>query len=596
MKTYSPKFFSLDYILTSGLSDHQDLELRRKVALFNVGHLIGVTFLLLMSVSAFRFENPHQGVINLFISLLLILNLVYLKKSENFRNATIVSTIFIGLLFFYTFITGGVKGTGHLWFLTFPLVTIFLLGSRQGVIATFLLGNTALIFTALDTFFPTLVSYSSVFKVRFFTAFAVIFALTFLFEKMREVNQGKLNNVNITLEDKIDTLEHTQQALRESEATHREVVEKASDGIAIIQDFRLKFVNPQMLAMVGYTVDSLPDLPFVDFFHPDEKEKIISYYQARARGEEVENCYESVLKHKNGNDIDVEVNISLISYHNQPSTLTIVRDINLRKAIENEHLEARRVAEEANQAKSYFLANMSHELRTPLNHIIGFTDLVRGENCGSLNDKQREFLGDVSQSSHHLLAIVNDILDLSKIEAKEMTVEKGYFNLENLLEQSLTTVREQAKAREIKLTAIIEKDTSLDIIADERKLKQILVNLLANAVKFTPNGGTITITAAQITPDSAGISLPAHDETSTNWLELTIDDTGIGIEAQDQEKIFSSFQQVDNSTTREFQGTGLGLTLTKHLVELQGGHIRVASDGKGCGSRFTITIPLIDNI
>ena len=581
--------------MTSGLSDHQDLELRRKVALVNIGHLIGTTFLLLMSASAFRYESPHQGAINLFVALLLFINLTYLRKSENFRNAAIVSMTLIGLLFLYVFVTGGVKGTGHLWFFTFPLAAIFLLGLRQGTIATFLLGTVALIFTVLNSFFPTLASYSSPFKVRFFTSFTVIFAFTYLFEKMREVTLGKFNDVNITLKNKLDILERTQQALLESEETHREVVEKASEGIVIIQDLKLRLLNQQMATMVGYPVDDLLGTPFLDYFHPDEKEKIISRHLARARGEEVESCYESVLKHKNGNYFTVEVNITIISYQNEPSTLVIIRDISLHKAIEQEHVKARLMAEAANQAKSYFLANMSHELRTPLNHIIGFTDLVRGETCGSLNDQQRDFLGDVSQSSHHLLAIVNDILDLSKIEAGEMTVKKGYFNLGNFMEQCLTTVREAARAREIKLTAIIDKETSPDIIADERKLKQILFNLLANAVKFTPDRGSIKVSATRIVLESDGISLPVHDKISADWLEVSVSDTGIGIEAQDQEKIFSSFQQVDNSTTREFQGTGLGLTLTKRLVELLGGHIKVISDGKDRGSRFTVTIPLLDN-
>lgn len=596
MKKDTQKFFSLDWILKSGLSDHNDLELQRKVAMINFGSLFGLIILIFMSISAFTQGNMYVGVIDSSTALLLFINLIYLRITKNLLNTSIVALTFTGLLFFYLFVTGGVKGTGHLFFFTFPLLATFMLGQQRGALATFVLFNTTLIVSGMDTIFLNLAVYPNFFKIRFFSAFIVIFAFTYFFEKMREVTLGKLNDVNLTLEEKIHTLEYTQQALRDSEAIHRQVVEKASDGIIIVQDIILKLINPQAAAMIGYSVDELLGTPFINYLHPEEREKIISFHKDRLSGKIFDNRYETVFKHKNGNDISVELNIALIAHNNQPATLIVVRDISQRKILEEEQLNARLAAEEANQAKSFFLANMSHELRTPLNHIIGFTDLVRNEKCGPINDQQREFLGDVSLSSHHLLAIVNDILNLSKIEAGEMTVEKDYINLANLLEQGLTTVRRPGKAREINFTTIIDKDTPLHITTDERKLMQILVNLLANAVKFTPNGGTITLTASQITQNNSGTSLLVGDETPNfNWLELSVNDTGIGIESPDQKKIFSSFQQLDNSTTRKFQGTGLGLALTKRLIELLGGHIRVASDGKGCGSRFTITLPLFDN-
>jgi len=584
----------LDAVLVSGLSDSHDLELRRRVAMINAGSLIAILVLVVMSTSAFGKGCTLVGIVDSFVALLLIINLGYLKSTGNYRNAAIISLIFGGLLFFYLFITGGVKGTGHLWFFTFPLVSIFLLGSRQGSIATFLLLNVALFSTLLDSSFPALYTYSGLFKIRFFFAFVVVFFYSYIFERMREVTLDDFNDVNATLKEKVEILEHTQQSLQESETTHREVVEKASDGIVVIQNFCLQFMNPQMATMLGYPADHLLATPFTDYLHPEEKEKIISRYQARISGKEIEHRYETVLKHKNGNDVAVELNVALISYHHKPATLVMIRDINQRKALEKEQLNARLAAEAANQTKSFFLANMSHELRTPLNHIIGFTELLHGEKCGSINDQQREFLSDISQSGHHLLAIVNDILDLSKIEAGKMTVERQNVDLKTMLDQTLNIIIKQADSRDITLSSTIDKEVSPLISADERKLKQVLINLLANAVKFTPDGGNITVSGHRTNMNGETTASDYHNP-AAGWLELAVTDTGIGISVEDQQKVFASFQQLDNAANRKFQGTGLGLTLTKRLVELQGGHIKVESEGKGRGSRFTVTIPLSDD-
>jgi signal transduction histidine kinase len=254
----------------------------------------------------------------------------------------------------------------------------------------------------------------------------------------------------------------------------------------------------------------------------------------------------------------------------------------LEKAIARANAKAQE-ARKANRAKSDFLANMSHELRTPLNHIIGFTEIVADQHFGPLNETQVDYLGDVLHSSHHLLELVNDILDLSKVEAGKLALECRKVALKPLLENSLVMVKEKAHKHEISLQ-IQTNGLPIAIHADERKLKQILYNLLSNAVKFTPDGGAVTLAAKRV-EDEAG-----------SWGEdavlLSVSDTGIGIRAEDLQTIFNPFEQVDGSLQRKYQGTGLGLSLTKRLVGLHGGTIWAESAGEDQGSAFHCRLPV----
>jgi len=252
--------------------------------------------------------------------------------------------------------------------------------------------------------------------------------------------------------------------------------------------------------------------------------------------------------------------------------VTAALDENVRLLHELE--ETSRQLEEASRHKSEFLANMSHELRTPLNAIIGFSEVLLERMFGELNARQEDYLRDILDSGRHLLNLINDILDISKVEAGRMELETAAFSLPAVLESGLTMVRERASRHA--LTLNLEVDPSLDLIeADERKIKQVVFNLLSNAVKFTPDGGQITVTARRLDDE-------AH---------ITVRDTGVGIAPADQARVFDEFQQAGGGTTAKHEGTGLGLTLAKKFVELHGGRIWVESQ-IGAGSTFTFALPL----
>jgi signal transduction histidine kinase len=246
---------------------------------------------------------------------------------------------------------------------------------------------------------------------------------------------------------------------------------------------------------------------------------------------------------------------------------------------------------------------MSHELRTPLNHIIGFTELVVDKNFGELNENQEEYLRDALQSSHHLLSLINDILDLSKVEAGKLELEPSDLNLGVTLDSSLTMVKEKAMKHGIRLSTHID-GVPETIQADERKLKQILYNLISNAVKFTPDGGEVSLSGKLVENESNSAlekELPVDnlyvDETNQTpsngdkFVQISVQDTGIGLKKKDLNRIFEAFEQVESSKSRKYQGTGLGLSLTRRLVELHGGTIWAESEGEGKGSIVHFTIP-----
>jgi signal transduction histidine kinase/CheY-like chemotaxis protein len=244
---------------------------------------------------------------------------------------------------------------------------------------------------------------------------------------------------------------------------------------------------------------------------------------------------------------------------------------------EEELRHARAAAEAASAAKSGFLAKMSHELRTPLNSIIGFSEMLGDETFGPLNEKQRRYVTNVLTSGRQLLQLINDILDLSKVEAGRMDLTPVEFDVANVLAETRTLMGALADQKRLRVEIDVEEGLP-SVLLDQAKLKQIMYNLLSNAIKFTPEGGLIRITAGRPADTAAAI-------------EIAVADTGIGIKPEDQQRIFREFEQLESAYVREQQGTGLGLALTKRLVELHGGRIWVESEF-GRGTTFRFVLPL----
>jgi signal transduction histidine kinase/DNA-binding response OmpR family regulator len=309
----------------------------------------------------------------------------------------------------------------------------------------------------------------------------------------------------------------------------------------------------------------------------------------------IEDIYELTYVRKDGSRVPAVVSVTALRDAGETviGYLLIGTD-NTGRALQQKNAEL----EHASRMKSEFLANMSHELRTPLNAIIGFSEILRDGLLGDLTDQQRGFIGDIFTSGKHLLALINDILDLSKVEAGKMVLDFEPVQIAQLVANSLTIVREQAATRRIQLTTNVVGD--LDWMeADPRKLKQIIYNLLTNAVKFAVEGGQVTLTAREVLRGDVGLRpgawpgrrFPLADSRFSKFLELTVADNGIGIPPEWLPSLFEPFTQIDSGLSRKFEGTGLGLAMVKLLAELHGGSVGVDS-AVGQGSRFTVWLPL----
>ena len=278
---------------------------------------------------------------------------------------------------------------------------------------------------------------------------------------------------------------------------------------------------------------------------------------------------------KDGSEFPVEISLSPLKTDGGTLVMSAIRDITYRKGIERALQEKNVELERANQAKDRFLASMSHELRTPLNGIIGFAEFLSDGKPGPLNDKQTEYLGDILNSGRHLLHLINDMLDLVKIQAGRVDLTLERFSIRDAITEVCTGVRPLADSKMIEVTVRID-DRIQFVTLDQQRFKQILYNLLSNALKFTDDHGHVGI-----------------DVTLLNGgrFRMVVSDDGIGIRAEDIGRLFTEFEQLDTGTSRRFGGTGLGLALTRKLVELHGGEIGVESEF-GKGSRFGVILPL----
>ena len=394
------------------------------------------------------------------------------------------------------------------------------------------------------------------------------------------------------------------QRLRDQQFYTRSLIESNIDAL-MMTDTRgiISDVNQQMIELTGRTRDELIGAPCRNFFtDPARADTAIK----RALAESKVNDYELTVRSIDGDETDVSYNAATFYDRDRvvQGVFASARDVTERKRLEGALRKTNIDLEHASRMKTEFLATMSHELRTPLNAIIGFSEALKDGLMGEMTASQREYIGDIHTSGHHLLSLINDILDLSKVEAGMMDIELEPVDVRALLHQSLLIVRSDASAHGLHL-AFEGADNLGDPLLDRRKTKQIVFNLLSNAVKFTPDNGTITLKARRVARSAVGtiagtrpvhhFPLPKSDV--EHFLEIRVDDTGMGISAENMSKLFLAFSQIDSTLARKFEGTGLGLATVKQMVELQGGTVAVASE-TGEGASFVIWIPLgaTDNI
>jgi PAS domain S-box-containing protein len=385
----------------------------------------------------------------------------------------------------------------------------------------------------------------------------------------------------------------SEQSLRASEEKYRSLIDHIPDVVWTADANRnLIYISGNVAKVLGFGLEECLDPGrqfWMDRIHPEDAARVgQAYQQLFSSGEKFDVEYrfrrkdgEWIWLHNRAFDTGPRAGIMCAN--------GIFKDITQRRQAEAALQHAKDAAESANLAKSQFLANMSHELRTPLNAIIGFSEVLADKTFGELNERQLKYSNNILNSGRHLLQLINDILDLAKVEAGRVELMLETFNVAKALSEAQSIVKTLANKKRISLDFYASPDLP-PLLADEAKFKQVMYNLLSNAIKFTPEGGKVLVTAAvQNDADAAA-------DRAGESLRVAVTDTGIGIQANDQERVFKEFEQADSSYGRKQQGTGLGLALTKRLVELHGGRIWVESEGvEGKGSTFTFLIPILIN-
>ncbi len=668
------KHFATDFI-SSGYRNSLDAESLRKIILMNIVCFTGIIFLIPMGGLAFFQNNTTLGLFDFVVAGILLFNLGFLRTTGNYTLVSYFGIVSAMLLFIYLLLTGGVNNSAFVWYYTFPLFAMFLLGIARGTIASLILLVVALFFFIVDPKGPFFAAYPVDLKIRFIPSYVVVIAYSYLFEFMRARAHQKLVSKNMELNNTVDELERTRESLESAQQNlelkvekrtadleranaelHAEIAERrraerelhASNERFItvlnsidaniyavdLRTYEILFINRKMAQTFGGDIvgqmcwravrnnnEICDDCPNAKLFDPDGRSAgvhVWEYHNSKTKKWYINS--DRAIRWTDGRWVKIQVSMDVTDRKHAEKAMAKLNaelerkvaertwqttlmnrelrvEIGDRKIAEKELKIAKQIADRSNQAKSEFLANMSHELRTPLNHIIGFTELIVDKHFGGLTPTQEEYLNDVIQSSHHLLSLINDILDISKIEAKKMTLNKSEVDIKQLLSTSLNMIKEKAQKHGIHLSLAV--DTIPEFIqADERRLKQIVYNLLSNAVKFTPDGGQIKILADRVNSHQK-LSLQHQSllkqmgqDTFKDAILITVSDSGIGIAQQDLKRIFLPFEQVESSSNRRFQGTGLGLPLTRELVELHGGNLFADSKGEGQGAVFMFTVPI----
>ena len=368
------------------------------------------------------------------------------------------------------------------------------------------------------------------------------------------------------------------ETLREREERYRHLVERSPDAILVHHRGQIRYANASAVSM--FRARNREHLQFrmvQEMVAPrdlaklkERSEQMLAEGVGSSRGGMILKC-----RRLDGQWFEIEIESSIVPFEGQPMAQVVIRDVTERRRAERALHLAKEQAEMANRAKSEFLANMSHELRTPLNAIIGFSEIMRDEMYGTIGNRQYvEYIGDIHHSGTHLLSVINDILDLSKAESGHLELREQEIDLPLLLDSALRIARTRDGTDGLTIINRAAEHDVPEVMADSRLIKQILINLLSNAIKFTQPGGQITVDI-KLVPDG---------------LELTVADTGIGVASDQQERVFEPFVQGETGLSRRFEGTGLGLSLSRSLAQLHGGTLRLESV-PGVGTNAVLWLP-----
>lgn len=598
----------INNIITSGL-EHHDIEDMRKIKMINIMSIIAMAILIPLGIVDLIQGSHTVGLFVLVISAILLCNQYYLRKSGNYLVPIYCGTSIVALYFFYALVTGGVNGTGHLWYFTFPLFALFLLGTRRGALATILLLSSSIGFFFYEPSSPLFMIYSTDFKIRFVLSYIVIFLFSYLFEDLRKKSQLTLTLANVELQEskkelqqaheelelrieertadlrkaneqlerEVEERRKTEQALRESEERYRNIFEQSRDPIYITtREGWFIDVNQSFMDLFGYRREEIGDLNAIDFYS-DPKDR--SKFQRAVEREGAVIDFELKLRKKNGEEIDCLLTTT-VRQSNDGHILGyqgIIRDITEHKRAEEEkkRLEAQLQYAQRMEALGTLAGGIAHNFNNLLMGIMGNTSLL-------LLDTESE------SPKYAKLKKIERLIDSGSLLTKQLLgyAREGRYEIEPIdMNRVVRETSDTFAMTKKNITVHQELDEMPYVVkADQGQIEQVLWNLYVNAADAMPTGGELFLTTRNVT-DKEMTDKP-YKVTPGNYVLLTVRDTGTGMDRRTMERIFEPF-----FTTKGLsKGTGLGLASVYGMVKAHGGYIDVESK-KGKGTTFNIYLP-----
>ncbi len=553
-----------------------DIEHRRKMILIGSAGFIGVGVLIPFAVFEFFQDRPLLGFFELGVALFLIFIRSHWKKPQDYGLAAGLGMFFTGLLLFYLFVTGTAGGTGHLWFYPFILCSLFILGKKRGTIATFLLLVTSFLFVI--TGIASAGYYSFDFLLRFAISTLLLFLAAYIGEDLRESTYGLLIQKNSALKNAVKALSQTDAAFRESEERYRTLVERANDGIVMVQDRVIKYANPSSLKMVGFIEAEVTGHPFADYIHPNERARVVGYYKRQSLHEDPPpSTYETLLIHKDGGKVNVEITAAIVLYQERPAGLIFIRDITERKRTEKEKklLEDQLFQAQRMEAIGTLAGGVAHNFNNLLMGIQATASLMLLDT--NPDHTHHPLLKNLESMVQNGADLTNKLLGY----AREGRYEVKLLDLNKLVRDVAATF--SAARREIRIRQDLADDLQ-KIEADQGQLEQVLLNLFVNAADAMPDGGDLLLKTEGVTHEYMKDRKYAAEP--GKYVVLSIRDTGVGMDKNTLKRVFEPF-----FTTKGLaKSTGLGLAASYGIIKNHGGYIQAWSQ-KGKGTTFEICLP-----